>query len=261
MYTVDPNNLLDKRDSLEEMILYSFLVHVLIACLFILFSNFIWPNLFRGEVKIIESSIRVDVVAMPTMTMQELKEIESAASAAKDVDNKDSSTAKPKDLTTDSEINYLKEKKESNKKFLDTIGNLSKKKVTATSKIGKKEKEKLKALLLHGNKLSSGTRIVGDGKNNASGEYEEYAASIPDIIRPYWRLPDHLKSLELRARVRIFLSPNGEVIKSEVLESSGNNDYDLRVLNTIKSASPLPIVPGGAQARALRGDIVLGFPL
>ena len=94
-----------------------------------------------------------------------------------------------------------------------------------------------------------------------SGAFALYTSNLPDKIRPFWQLPTHLMGLELQCRIRIFLATDGRLLKGEIVTSSSNEEYDERALSSIKTAAPFDEVPEEMQDRALRGDIILGFPL
>jgi TonB family protein len=50
-------------------------------------------------------------------------------------------------------------------------------------------------------------------------------------------------------------------VRSEILESSGEPEYDKRALRAINATKDFPPVPETIVGRVMQGDIVLGFPL
>ena len=229
----------------------------------------------RENVILLSSSVKVDVVAMPKLTVKELK------AAGADISMRDSREIVAKGVaeeealskkSADSESTILKVKKKLDiKKLLNkyTKSNSAKKvkrkkKSTGSNKKvtpSNSEQRDIKQLILAGNKLSKGNSITGGDSEASTGEFAEYLGSFPDWIRPHWKLPGYLADKGLKCRIRVFISSTGEVVKTEIFETSGDDEYDNRALNAINNSSPFPPPPSGLRARVIRGDIVLGFPL
>lgn len=198
---------------------------------------------------VVEKSIRVDVVAMPTQTLAELKNIDISTTVIAEEKKSIPVQAPPE------ESDYLKIKKN----FLSTLKDLGKRSVGAKKREESANPSKLQGLILAGNRLSQGSSI--QGKDSGSSDTSTYLTSLPEQIKPHWRLPSYLKDRDLQCRVRIFLTSTGELIKSEVYESSGIPEYDDKALKAVRGASPFGPVPKEIAERALRGEILLGFPL
>jgi len=236
------------------------------------------------NLELIQASVRVDMVAMPTHTLNELKNLSSGVEEAKREEIApavvEKTVAKEEPLEEKKEIEEkadLTDKSEAFqeaqvKKRLDflsklkTIGN--KKVDTPKENTQKAEKglygEKasaLKDLVLSGNKLSKGTSMYGDGSAAEMTAFQTYASRLPDLVRPQWRLPQFLMDKNLKARVRVWLNMNGEVTRATVYQSSGDSEFDQRAIEAVKAASPFPPLKEDFGKRALNGDILLGFPL
>jgi len=228
----------------------------------------------------IQSSVRIDVVAMPKETLMELKAIEKNLKKGEALFKEEPQEIKKvqnvQDVINKDDLVFDKEKKNNN--LMSLLKDMSKKDIEV--KKGKKEIEakenpkdtggvvghkfdgELRNLVLRGNQLSQGTGLTGGGDN--SGDLTTlnlYASGLPDHIRPYWKLPTYLKDKEYKCRIRIYLRPSGSLIKAHVFESSGNDEYDQKALSAVKKAEPFSNVPKDIQSRASQGDIILGFPL
>ena len=118
----------------------------------------------------------------------------------------------------------------------------------------------LQQLILAGNKLSKGSSLTG-GSGDSGDAFTQYISSLPDMIRPRWKLPSYLIDQNLKCRIRIFLNPTGRLLRAEIYESSGNSEYDRRALEAVKGTSPFPELAESFKSRGINGDIVLGFPL
>ena len=225
-------------------------------------------NIKKHNIKLLEKSIRVDMVAMPSATMQELKTIKMndfskepqkkiAAPAPKDIIKKNDIVFKKK-VKKKSFMDMLKAVKKNNKvlhKKKNLKGNVN------TDGKSKKEIEEYNKLVLMGNQLSNGNSATGEVNEGDVDALNSYATQLVLKIKPLWRLPAYLLSKNLTCRVRVFLASSGRLIKAEIFESSGNSEYDKKALNTVQKASPYPNIPAEIRRSALRGNIILGFPL
>lgn len=265
------NRFLD-QSSLKAFFLRSFLVHFFILILAFIIGkilNFSFPFFEdSSSLTVVESIVRVDLVSMPKMTLQELKAVDmnevqfgkENVEAEKET-IKDSSPAEEQDKS----LVHLEAKKsleslakEWSKKKISKKGDASP--PQNSSPFNAKIKGKLAQLVAEGNKISQGSALVGQSQ----GEYSEftlYLSGLPDRIRPFWRLPSYLMNQGLRCRIRVYLSQNGELIKSSVFESSSNSEYDQRALDAVKRAAPFPSLPSTIAGRGKKGEIILGFPL
>lgn len=239
------------------------------------------------NLELIQASVRVDMVAMPTHTINELKNLSSGVEEAKKEEKapevvkeavkeepkvepkaepkeeKVAEAATPNSGPTFEEAAAAKKRQE----FLSKLKNLGNKKVESE---GNQKTEKglygnqetaLKDLVLSGNKLSKGTAMYGDGGGAEMTAFQAYASRLPDLVRPHWKLPSFLMDKNLKARVRVWLNMNGEVVRAVVYQSSGDSEYDQRAVDAVKSAAPFPALKEEFGKRAQNGDILLGFPL
>ena len=221
--------------------------------------------------KLIESSVRVDVVAMPKLTLKELKALPPISRGLEDAPVK--KEVIKKDIINKDDVVLEKKVKKAN--FLDLMKNLSNKEVKKSKKKIQKKKVKrgnknglnidtntLKNLVAEGNKVSKGVALSGTGSANADmTEFNLYMAALPAHVRLHWRLPGYLMDKGLKCRIRIFLNESGKLLKAEVYETSGEEEFDERALKAVQSSSPFPRVPSLNTKNALNGEIVLGFPL
>ncbi len=264
-------------------------IHVaLVACTLISgkFAFDIQKAKQEKNLELIQSSVRVDMVAMPSQTLNELKNLSSGVEeaqkeektevekVAEKVITKDEPKAEPKEepVVKDNPSDKTEAFQEAQaakkrKDFLSKLKTIGNKKVdsTGTQKADKGlygEKESaLKNLVLSGNKLSKGSAMYGDGVAGDLTAFQAYASRLPDLVRPHWKLPSFLMDKSLKCRVRVWLKPNGEVARAIVYQSSGDTEYDQRAVDAVKAAAPFPELKEEFGKRAQNGDILLGFPL
>lgn len=97
------------------------------------------------------------------------------------------------------------------------------------------------------------TRGRGDGDSSemsgSSGnqrlhpEEARYYAHIKDIISENWVPPVESYSTNIRSVNRITIEPSGRIANTRVMESSGNQSYDISVQRAIDKSNPLPPLP------------------
>lgn len=235
------------------------------------------------NLELIQASVRVDMVAMPTQTLNELKNLSSGVEEAKQEDKapaivektvakeevkeepKEIEKADPKDTSAAFEEAQSKKRLD----FLSKLKTIGNKKVD-TPKENTQKAEKglygdkdtaLKNLVLSGNKLNKGSAMYGDGSATEMTAFQAYASRLPDLVRPHWKLPSYLMDKNVKARIRVWLNMSGEVTRVTVYQSSGDSDYDQRAVDAVKAAAPFPALKDEFGKRALNGDILLGFPL
>ncbi|MBP9674269.1 MAG: TonB C-terminal domain-containing protein [Bacteriovoracaceae bacterium] len=241
--------------------------HLGLLGLFFLFSHFYWktgrsPINFKTLEKI-ETAIRVDVVAMPKLTLQELRTLKEATDSQPEslpAEKIEPSLASHKVNTSDFKVESKFSKKDSVK-----LGALLKKTAGKKDKSTHSKKntqtKKWEKIVYMGNQISKGSASVGQTATASQALFEAYLGTLPEQIKPYWKLPTHLLSQKLKCHIRLFISSQGEIIRTEIVVKSGDLDYDKRALQAIQMASPLLKPPEGIEKRLLSGDIVLGFPL
>ncbi len=248
----------------------SFSFHTILIVLALGFSAWQWSNLDKqrkANIKLVQSSVRVDVVAMPKKTFQELKALQSVAVEEKPAPAKPAAP-EPKVETPDTGKEFIKEKKKTS--FADLMKQYSKDKVEDVKPAKAKKKEeridsqslaKLQGLIKRGNKVREGKGLVGNGASGDLNALQEYAAGLPAIVKPFWKLPSYLASENYQCRIQVFINSQGKLLKAVVYEKSENPEYDQRAINAVKQASPFPAPAADLAAMTARGDILLGFPL
>lgn len=260
----------------------SFYVHLTLVCSLLLLTkayDVVQTKILNRNLKLIEASVRVDVVAMPKYTLKELQNLSEGvengndnknAENLKQVEAKEEKVAeKPteevKEQSTDESLTFNKEGKQTERKsFLNMLQKVSKEKVEGQKNkqgLYGKEQGGLKELILQGNKLSRGTLMYGDSNGKEMTEFQVYLGRLPQIIRPHWKLPSFLLDKKLRCRVRIWLAPSGELIRAEIYQTSGDDEYDQRAVEAVRIASPYPQISKEYAQMAQNGEILLGFPL
>lgn len=254
---------------------HSIFLHLFIVAIFFgltKYLNISMEEKIKANLVLVESSVKIDVVAMPKLTVKELRNIkpidlggskDSAVNEPPKVESKNTSDVtfekKGKKPLSFMERMKLLSKKQAKKE--KKVKNKTKTRASNNSGIDKQARNDLKDLVLAGNKLSKGNSVVGVGAGGVSGPFVQYLQRLPDHIRPHWKLPSYLLNQNLQCRIRVYLGASGKLLKAEVFQSSGVKEYDNKALEAVKKSSPFPSLAREFRIKGTNGDIVLGFPL
>lgn len=115
---------------------------------------------------------------------------------------------------------------------------------------------KPKAPTFKGNVVNQGEGLTGLEKI----EFDRYFSDIEKKLKQHWNLPKWLVEAKLRGQALVTLDASGQVVRRQILTSSGNEVFDAQVLAAIDGASPFPEPPARLKnVLALKG-IVFNFP-
>jgi colicin import membrane protein len=251
---------------------HSIFLHLFIIALFLgvgRLLNISFENQRKSSLVLVESSVRIDMVAMPRMTIKELRNIKPI-----DLGGDTGSVAKeePKKIESKNDSKVEFEKKDAKAlSFMERMKLLAKQKATkekgkrrasnsSKTKENAKTQKELRDLILAGNKLSQGSSAVGSGAGAVTA-FQGYVQNLTEIVKQNWKLPSYLLNKELRCRIRVYLGGNGSLLRTEVYESSGDPEYDNKAIEAIKSSAPFPGLSKEIRTRGSKGDVLLGFPL
>jgi colicin import membrane protein len=245
-------------------------VHAALIVFAFLGGKLIMDVFGNKDVEIIRAAVRVDVVGMPKFTVQELKAIQKEPELPKEPEvakgEKVETKTETEDVIKKDDLVIQEEGKPKKKSsFMNLVADYSAKKVAPKEKAKGSSTgvaaKNLDSLVLEGNRLSQGTALVGDYSDEANSAFAAYVQMLPGIIRDFWKLPGFLMEKDLRCRIRIHLSSVGQLLKLEVIESSGEPEFDARAEKAIRGAAPFPKPSEEVGQRLTKSGIILGFPL
>jgi outer membrane biosynthesis protein TonB len=245
-------------------------VHVLLVLFAFLGSSAIM-NVFKlnNNVEIIRSAVRVDVVGMPKFTIKELREMQAEPVAKPEPEPEGAKVeTKAKDETPDviKKDDIVIQEKGAKKKssFMNLITDYSSKKVAPSERkkgTSKSTNKNLDSLIIEGNRLSKGSALVGDYSDEQNSEFSAYVQTLPELVRAHWKLPTYLMNQNLRCRIAVYLSASGHVVKTDLIESSGQGEFDARADKAIRDGAPYPKPEAAVASRLASSGIILKFPL
>ncbi|TNE97171.1 MAG: TonB family protein [Deltaproteobacteria bacterium] len=186
------------------------------------------------KVTLVEEGQRVDIIGMPTHTVQELKELEKIRVANTRVERK-------------------------REVFFNMLKNIAKNESTYVPS-GNRPVGEPKVLLLAGNKISKGMALVAGKRDPDLGGFHQYLESLPPHIKPFWKLPSYLLGKDLRCRIQIVLSEEGRLLSHTIIESSGDEEFDRRAIEATLDSAPFPKPDESIVPYLRQGHIILGFP-
>lgn len=107
-----------------------------------------------------------------------------------------------------------------------------------------------------GNQVNAGNDLSGLDKL----EYDQYFHSIKNRVMQNWSLPQWLINAPLKAQALVLIDENGAIKKKQVLKSSGNSEFDDRMLEAIDKSAPFPTPPDRLRSVLAVKGIVFFFP-
>lgn len=244
-------------DIINQYLFKAILFHLIVACILYVFSHAAFsPDTQKiKNLELINSSVRIDMVALPKQTLQELKNIKIAPEEVEVVKPKE----EPVKSEETSEIEFKTKQKKVDVNNL--LKNFSKQNLETVKKNNKKvQNPNLKKLLLEGNKVSKGTSTTGD-RVDENDLFRQYVQTLPDQVRPFWKLPSYLNEKNLRCRIRVFIASDGKILRSEIFESSGELEYDNKALEAVRKTAQFTAPPKEIRSQLASGEVSLGFPL
>ncbi len=211
---------------------------------------FVRTVFYPSQPIMLEDAIRVDIVALPDKgRVQELPPLEAlpvtpvkpepqVAEPPKPVEAPKpvAPVAPPKpEAPTVSFDKKKRQQQEAALKRLEAMDKITKMMEQEASNT----KVPTQAAPVKGNEISRGSSLRGIVRL----EHDNYLRTIDTSVKRHWNLPGWLANANLSARVRLFVDARGNVVRKAITKSSGNEDYDARVMATVDAASPLPPPP------------------
>lgn len=251
-----------EEQNLKRYVKISLILHVAVFL-----SVTIKATLFNEPMEPFEQAIRVDIVGLPDKVTelppapaQETKAPEppqpkKEEPVAKVEPEKPKLPTKEKPKVEEEAIN-LNKNKSKQKQALEKLKQMEalaaiEKELENESK--KKASQAASQVKYKGNVLNSGTDLRGVNKLQA----DAYKSNIHHHITMNWSIPDYFKRRNLRVIILIRFDENGNILGKDIVQGSGNPNFDDLVLTTIQKSSPLPPPP----AKFVKIAAVEGFQL
>jgi TonB family protein len=230
--------------------------------IFIVFLACHWATPPAPLEHVLPTAVRVDLVAMPKLTLKELKNLDiNLTSSGKSLGQK--SLAPPPPTSDDPQAYQVAAKKSRQdfKAMLQAEAQKAQGQVAQAKAVSDAQAKKhLADLALAGNILAKGNALTGESQQAEVSAINAYAGQVRDLVRAYWRLPSYLQDKNLRCVVHIFINAQGTLLKARVAASSHNAEFDRWALTAAQQTS-YPAPPEEAKNSIIRHGLKLVFPL
>lgn len=241
---------------LRRAALLSLAAHVLLLSFFLVKTTF-----FPGERKPFVATLRVDLVGLPDLTKQEMERLAARQEAAKKKETEaeppkksikeEAEPSKPDEMALERQA----PKSESRAKRRERM-DAALKRMQALAKIHEDTEEVPQ--VIKGNRISKGTALTGEAKENAEAQYLD---GVLNRLQANWSLPIWLSKQNLQAQAVVFINSYGKVQGMRWIKPSGNAQFDEAVKQCISSSEPFPLPPDAIRGSLLADGVLLGFPL
>jgi TonB family protein len=210
-----------------------------------------------------KQSIRVDVVDLPSLKMQDLykvdlsKEVETETSAKASKRSAEEFVSPPSQKA----MKLPEEGKDPKNKRLKELQKTFRAEAKRQELLAKYKKQVAensgdKRPLLAGNILSKGGSVQGD----VAGEEDEFKARVQAHVIKFWQSPPAAMGQGFKTNIAINISPTGRVLSKKLTKSSGNNDFDTSAMDAVDAADPFPAPPENFKRIVLQEGILCRFP-
>jgi colicin import membrane protein len=278
---LEASQLTEVPDEFSRGVIVSLTLHLGIILFFVI-KGF----LFREEVIDYSQAIRVDIVGLPEKVKQEkIKKISPQEAVQEspqvnlEVAPKEEvmeptekslrPTVTPLPVKIDKDFLNLAQLKKNQAKQKEAFQKL--KTMTAIERIQKEvERDKkesndskkastvgvpAKNVPIKGNILAPGSELVGIDKL----QHESYASELDRHVKQFWSLPEWLNRKGYKAQLVVHIDERGQIISRELLNPSGNPQFDESIIATIDQSNPLPPPPEKLSAKVRSEGILIGF--
>ena len=237
-------------DSFHKFIAISFTAHGSLLLVFML-KAFFAPS----ELIDLRQAIRVDVVGLPEKD-QALPDEKPTPAPPPSVSQKEASKPEPvkQKVAEAPKVDLTKKSAKDTAKVQKSALNQIKA-MAALDKI-QNEVSSGKAKPVKGNILAAGNALTGLEKI----DFDRYFMEIETRIRQNWSLPQWLVEAQLRAQVLVLIDENGMIKKKQIVTSSGNPEFDERMMEAIDKSAPFPPPPSRLRDVLEMKGIVFNFP-
>jgi colicin import membrane protein len=238
-------------DSLSKPVAVSMIAHVTLVLLFLI-KGYMAPT----EAINLREAIRVDMVGLPEKQQELPQKAPAPAPKAPPPQEpvKVKEAPKPPKAPEQPKVD-LHPKKDLAKSQKSALAEI--KAMAALDKIKNEVSNKPAAAKpIKGNQVNVGNSLTGLDKI----DFDRYFASIEEKIRANWSLPQWLIDAHLKAQALVLIDENGAIKKKQIMKSSGNAEFDDRMMDAIDRSGPFAAPPDRLKSVLSEQGIVFNFP-
>jgi len=248
-------------DYFKRFLFVSALLHLSVGLVWLV-QNFLFPR----PVIEYQKAIRIDVIGLPDKVISieppKQEEIEQQSSMKKNLGHETPIEKGVRKSVSQAKIPARTNLAKGDKLSKNNLGSSKLSQLSALDKLEKSMAEEegrnrlLKQMIFKGNAIVEGSSITGLNKIEA----EDYVGLVESHVRSFWRLPQWLASSRMRAKALVKWDSRGMPILIQIIESSGNDEFDQVVMETLQKAVPLPEPPEKFALIMRRQGVIFGFP-
>lgn len=224
-----------------------------------LISYFTGPSKAEEAARLLKMSktaIRVDIVDLPSMKMDEMRDLDLSKEVGKSEKAEEPKAAEPsKTAMKDSTAPATPSPSDRLKKLREKLRSDSRRKELMDKLKGKESGGEGRPVLA-GNKLSEGASITGE----VATEADAYNSRLQSHLSRFWTAPDWMTTAKLSARVLVRIRADGSIIDKKFLVKSSSADFNENVERALRDAEPFPPPPKLLLKIYSEDGIEWGFP-
>lgn len=244
-------------DQFHRFLIISIVLHLSLGLVWMV-QNLLSPSMQVTYQK----AIRIDMIGLPDKINEP---ISSLAPKQEDVPSLPDTKKTPESQQKKSAMSELQEKASTPnnpKSAKSTIGSSKLSQLSALEKLEQSvaaeeaRNRVLKKMLFKGNAIVEGSSLTGIDKIEA----EDYVGSVESHVRSFWKLPQWMANTKNRAKALVKWDSRGVPVLIQIIESSGSDEFDQIVMETIQKAIPFPEPPEKFVSMMRRQGVIFGFP-
>ena len=250
-----------KDPFISKYLKVSVFLHVALVLSFSVKST-LWPS----KPILVQDSIKVDLVGLPPKAVKKKnpQALPSKKAKKKTVPKKPKipkvslkPKVKPKKKAPKVSIKKAKKRQSQALSQLKALSALERLKNLPDPKKAEPQEETIEEQPpVAGEQIAPGTALTGLTKL----KHNSYISQVSAHVRRFWFLPEWLTKADFRAKALIQFNALGELLKIEIIESSGNGEFDALIKKTLRDAEPFPAPPEAFKKIVEVDGITLGFP-
>lgn len=234
---------------------------------FVVFKSLVFPSRPANYIP----SLRVDIVGLPDSLRKDQQtpadkpasspEVEAALKKADEVIKK--LPPPPKKIVEKAHPNEMVLKPKAATKAKESRSNKMKNalnRIKALERISEETttENRRAAPLIKGNQISKGASVSGEARESAEANYLD---SLRERLQENWELPVWISRQNLSAKAQIQIDSRGRLRGFQMIQSSGNAQFDEAVKRAVSESQPYPFPPAEIAGSLLTGGVLVGFPL
>jgi colicin import membrane protein len=255
----------------QRYVKYSLILHGMLFALFFM-GDWIWPS---SKSPLMMPTVQIDMVALPDQVKSQSPPVLDTTLPVKENPPPPAEPPSEKDLAMPVPDPPKRDTQADAKKALERLrANVQKERAQETAKEQREKARQRQETLeqrqrdlkrfeqayraaIRGNQTNQGSSATGAMEATLNA----YAGHITDKLRSNWALPAYLQGRGMRAVARIYIDGRGQVVRFQLVQSSGNEVFDEYVKGSIQRSSPFAPPPADMANGLRNSGLEVIYPL